>query len=239
MGLGRSSRTSPAGFSTLRCRLMVGGRGGNWAAISPAVSGPACSSSQMRRRVASATARKTPSCLRACYSELAKKAISQGSQGSSNPASARCRRSWRRARSASSLAACGPTASSASVSAEIVGFWGRVLGSSGSSIQTTDVSKRPLPRLGTRRRLLVDLGIDSPPRARCWKNRRRCGGALHAGGEALAAASLRVSANAARVEPSSTTPGLKSSFQGAKTKRRGNQQPGGSADKPKPAEGER
>src|SRR5215212_3836639 len=75
----------------------------------------------------------------------------------SNAASARCRRSCRRARSATSPAAAGPAASSAIVTAETATCSGSTSAAILSRSTTTDVSSKPC---GTRSATRVDVLID-------------------------------------------------------------------------------
>src|SRR5829696_9484147 len=75
----------------------------------------------------------------------------------SNAASARCRRSCRRARSATSPAAPGPAASSALVTAETATCSGSTSAAILSRSITTDVSSKPC---GTRSATRVDVLID-------------------------------------------------------------------------------
>src|SRR5215210_4504991 len=75
----------------------------------------------------------------------------------SNAASARCRRSCRRARSATSPAAAGPAASSAIVTADTATCSGSTSAAIFSRSMTTDVSSKPRgPRSATRVDVLIN-----------------------------------------------------------------------------------
>src|SRR5918997_5111944 len=80
----------------------------------------------------------------------------------SKVASALWRLSWRSARSAGSSVACGPAASSASVTAEIASSSGSVSRSIRSRSMSTEVSIRPRGGCcsGTRTRVLVEHCVD-------------------------------------------------------------------------------
>ena len=96
-------------------------------------------------------------------------------------ASARCSRSWRRARSSGSAVACGPAASSASVTAEIASSSGNSDGATRSMPITTEVSTRPRSRRASAKgcRILVEHAVHVLPepgrldRRRAREGRRR------------------------------------------------------------------
>src|SRR5215213_8715580 len=108
----------------------------------------------------------------------------------SNAASARCRRSCRRARSATSPAAAGPAASSVIVTADTATCSGSTSAAILSRSITTDVSSKPRgPRSATRIDVLIDYLVQIPAHqfpveARCVAEHLDGG---HSGHEAMAA----------------------------------------------------
>ena len=79
----------------------------------------------------------------AAYTRPYARATAASTGKGSNVASARCNRSWRRARSAGSAVACGPAASSAIVIADTATSKGRSPASICSRSMTTEVSMSP------------------------------------------------------------------------------------------------
>src|SRR5262245_41702349 len=110
------------------------------------------------------------------YSRPNARATASSTGSTSNVASARWRRSWRRARSPGSAVACGPAESSASVTAEIASSPGRTPASIRPSAMTTDVSRTPRAwrRSGTRLDALVERRVDVRPEPLEIERRRVC-----------------------------------------------------------------
>lgn len=84
-----------------------------------------------------------PDAITAAYTRPYARATLASIGSGSNVASVRCSRSWRFARSAISLVACGPAANSASVTAEIAISIGSWLGSISGKSMSTEVSISP------------------------------------------------------------------------------------------------
>src|SRR5215218_6734174 len=107
-----------------------------------------------------------PEARAAAYIRPYARAASTSKGNGSNAASARCRRSCRRARSATSLAAAGPAASSAIVTADTATCSGNTSAAILSRSMTTDVSSKPRgPRSATWVDVLIDYLVQVPAHA--------------------------------------------------------------------------